>query len=83
MDDNWCALFIATQLDVSPEIAFDLLTREGKPKYNKTLTDDDTKDMIALKNHGITYKEIGARYALTDHAAYRRIKRFKDRRERA
>ncbi|MFA6941442.1 MAG: hypothetical protein WCQ54_10790 [Clostridiaceae bacterium] len=81
MDDNWCALFIATQLDVSPEIAFDLLTRREKPRTNKLITDDDTKDMIALKSQGITYREIGAMYGLTDHAAYRRMKRFKDRRK--
>lgn len=73
-------MFIATQIDVSPEIAFDMLERGNSPKYSRTITDDDTKDMIALKSQGITYKEIGAMYGLTDHAAYRRIKRFKDRR---
>lgn len=81
MDDNWCALFIATQLEVSPEVAFDLLDRREKPRTNKLITDDDTKDMIALKAQGLTYKELGTMYGLTDRAAYRRIKRFKDRRK--
>lgn len=74
MEDNWCALFIATQLDVSPEVAFNLLTRNKIYK-----SDDITKDMIALKNRGCNYKEIGIMYGLTGQAAYRRIKRFKER----
>lgn len=81
MDENWCALFIATQMDVSPEIAFDMLERGNVPKFSRTITEDDTKDMIALKGQGLTYKELGAIYGLTDHAAYRWIKRLKDRRK--
>jgi len=54
-----------------PEQAFAILYGG---KYR--LTDDDTRDMIALKEAGLSYKAIGDIYGLYQGAIFYRIKRL-------
>jgi DNA invertase Pin-like site-specific DNA recombinase len=74
MEENWCAFFIATQLEVTPEQAFELY-RDGKlGRYNRNITQVDVLEMISFKENGMTYKEIGYMYGISSNAVYRRIK---------
>lgn len=74
MEENWCAFFIATQFEVTPEQAFELY-RDGKlGRYNRNISQVDVLEMVSLKTNGMTYKEIGYMYGISSNAAYRRIK---------
>lgn len=60
----------------TPEQCFEFLDTLEKPAYNKTITDEDIRNMIRLKED-MTYKEIGEAYGLSESAAYKRIRRYK------
>jgi transposase len=42
------------------------------------LTDYDTIDMIKFREEGITYREIGEMYGISESATYKRMKYYKD-----
>lgn len=73
MRENWYALFIAIKLKVTVEQAFKIF-EDGSLKKSKLITEEDEKDMIAMKKQGITYKEIGMIYGVTDSTVCHKIK---------
>ncbi len=83
--ENYTALLIAIEKEVCQEEAFKILdiVADGKQisnrKFKVKLINEDMKDMIKLKNEGLTYKQIGEIYGISDHAVYRRIKRYKEK----
>lgn len=75
MDENWCALFIAIQLPVTPERAFEILNNDkGKKSSNKWVTDKDVEDMKKLKKQGVTYPELAEMYGLNPTLICRYVK---------
>jgi DNA-directed RNA polymerase specialized sigma24 family protein len=77
MQDNWYALVIAILFKQPPETAFQIL-EEGERNMNYSkLTELDTLDMIKFREEGITYREIGEMYGISESAAYKRIMYYK------
>ena len=70
---NISALVIAIlREDINiPEQAFAVVAEN---EYS--LTDNDTRYMIALKNNGMSYKEIGFIYGMSESGVYYRIKKI-------
>lgn len=62
--DNYCALIIATQADVTPEEAFLSLDRDKVFKFrqHKKYTVNDIYMMLNLKDRGLTLEQIAHRY---------------------
>ncbi|MDD4528241.1 MAG: AsnC family protein [Candidatus Margulisbacteria bacterium] len=77
MEDNWYALVVAILLKVPPETSFKMLN-EGSRKVSSALNDNDTLDMLKYREDGITFKEIGEMYGISESAAYRRMKYYKE-----
>lgn len=86
-DDNVCVLLLAilSEKEITVEEAFEIyergsLNKKSKQKtlkYKTTLTDDDIKDMIILKEkRGYSLSEIGKIYNMNKQAVHKRIKRY-------
>jgi uncharacterized LabA/DUF88 family protein len=76
MEENWAAFYIAIQLPVSPEQAFNLYWNGREKKLcNRELTEADTKEMIKLKET-MTYKQIAERYGISDRAVIERMRYY-------
>lgn len=75
--ENHYALIVAILKGCTPEQAFERLNTG----HNKTIKAKETEilEMIKLKSEGLTYKEIGEMYGLSDHATYRKIKRYNEK----
>jgi len=81
LNENWYALCIAIILKTPPETSFQLLG-VGKKRSMSVLNFDDTIDMINFKSEGLTYKQIGEMYGISESAACKRMsyyKKIKDR----
>lgn len=74
--ENIAALYIAVFKKgiYLPEQAFAYL---DNTKYK--LTDEDTKDMIAMRKQGLSFAEIGKIYGFDPSGIFRRIKNYKER----
>ena len=72
MEDNWLALFIATQVPVEEAGQAFKLLYTGPVKHEK-LSDADTLKMIELKEKGMSYGKIGRRYKKTGSGVQARI----------
>jgi hypothetical protein len=79
MKENYYALLICILKPVTIEQGFDMLDGRITNRNNMAITDDDIEDMVRMKNQGMTHREIGQVYGITEEAAYRRIKRYKER----
>lgn len=79
MKENYYALLICI---VRPDYNIDRSLQfmlDGKIiRRDNSLQKCDVKDMISMKQQGMTYDEIGELYGLTKGAVYRRIKRYKE-----
>lgn len=77
MLDGWAAFCISlvSERYILPETAFYTLEHGHVPRGISTLTEADTRDMIAMKAQGMTYKEIGDLYGLDATAVFNRTKR--------
>lgn len=77
------ALCVAILKKVPPERAFDLLDYQSKHsrRFNDCITQEDLEDMVKLRNEGVQYWEIGEMYGISKDAAFRRIKKFKEKNE--
>lgn len=75
---NIAAMYIAILREdvATPEQAFAVIENTS---IIKATTDEDVKDMIAMRKQGLTYKAIAAIYGSTDSNIYHRIKRYKKR----
>ncbi len=72
MRENWYALFVAIEREVTVEQAFEIYAH-GELK-NKLITKDDERDMQQMKKQGMTYKDIGKIYGVTACTVCHRIK---------
>jgi Mor family transcriptional regulator len=75
--ENWYVLCIAALGNVTVEQAFEIYST-GKKKAT-VITEEDTKDMIKLRQKGLTYKEIGEIYCMNESSVCNRIIRFMDK----
>lgn len=73
---NCYALLVAVFCKCSPEVAFAKLESSRPSEVRHILTIDDDMDMANLRKSGMTYKEIGRIYDLSESAVYRRIARL-------
>jgi hypothetical protein len=78
MKENYYALLICILKPVTIEKSFELINGKFTKVQNKSIDNTDVKDMIRMKQQGMTYQGIGEMYGLTDQAVYRRIKRYKE-----
>lgn len=78
MKENYYALLICILLPVTIEKSFDLMEGRITKKRNTAITRNDVKDMILMKQQGMTYEEISGIYGLSWDAVRRRIKRYKE-----
>lgn len=78
MKENYYALLICILLPVTIEKSFDLMEGRITKKRNTAITRNDVKDMILMKQQGMTYEKIGQLYGLSKDATHKRIKRFKE-----
>lgn len=71
---NIAAMYVAILREdiTTPEQAFSVIS-ESVHK----LTDEDVLDMIAMRNQGMYYREIGEIYGISDSSVIRRINRHK------
>lgn len=78
------ALALSILTDFTHEQSFYYLlgqtTGKKKIKHPRAITDQDIQDMIELKKT-MTYREIGKIYNLSPEAVYRRIQRYRRRKE--
>lgn len=77
MEENYYALLICILKPVTIEQGFGLLEGHVSDRYNLAITGEDIEDMIRMKQQGMTHREIGSYYGISEEAAYRRIKRYK------
>jgi len=82
-DINYAALAVSILSDCFPEIAFEKLYNPhcisvGKKSRNM-LTDTDIENMMRYKCQGLTYKQVGSIYGISDHCVNKRIQRYKKR----
>lgn len=82
MNENWCALCIAIILKTPPETAFQILDI-GQRNRKSVLDFDDTRYMIKLKSEGLTYKQIGDMYGISDTAVCKRMSYYKKVKDRS
>lgn len=74
MQDNWYALIVSILKGVLPEQAFELMENNTyKPLYGS----DHTSDMIKMHEQGMTYRDIGEIYGISESAICKRIKHIK------
>lgn len=75
---NIAAMYIAILREdvATPEQAFAVIENTS---IIKATTDEDVKDMIAMRKQGLTYKAIAEIYGSTDSNIYHRIKRYKEK----
>jgi hypothetical protein len=76
--ENYYALLICILKPVTVEQSFDLYEGRITKVQNKSISKDDVEDMIRMKQQGMTHREIGSFYGLSEEATYRRIKRYKE-----
>ena len=78
MKENWCALFIATQLNVTPEQAFKLFWRGKRKKSNKKkLTENEILEIIELNKSGKKYKDIAPMYGKSKNCINKIVNDYK------
>lgn len=80
MKENYYALLICILRPVTIEQGFDMLDGKITKAQNKSIDSCDVEDMIRMKQQGMTHREIGEMYGLSEEAVYRRIKRYKEKR---
>lgn len=78
MKENYYALLICILKPITIEQGFDLMDGKFSKVQNTAIHKDDIEDMIRMKLRGMTYRDIGELYGLSEQAVYRRIKRFKE-----
>lgn len=76
---NISALTIAicSEKYMLPEEVFSII--ENK-KIN--INDEDMRDMLAMRDKGMTYRKIGEIYGIDQHAAHGRVRRYKDKKRK-
>lgn len=77
MDDRWLALLVAIICDMTPDKA---MARVGHPyerKEKRSYTEDEITHMMELKDSGMTYKQVGAVFGISDHRVFNAIRRGK------
>ena len=73
------AIAILKPEPLTVEQAFEI-AQSGKPKlHSKQLTDEDTLDMIELRKQGLSWVEIDEIYNLTETAAFKRVKKYREK----
>ena len=72
LDDNWAALCIAILKPATVEFALGLIKNPELKRLK--LTDDDVKDILKMKNEGMSYQEIGDIYCRNLHSIFTTIK---------
>ena len=70
---SYYALLLAIVEEIPPELAFKKM-KTGTKKYYKW-SELDIEDMIYFKEQGMTYKEIGKIYGISDQSIFKIIKR--------
>jgi hypothetical protein len=78
LKENYYALLICILKPITIETSFQMLNGIFPKRNHTDVHKDDVKDMIRMRQQGITYREIGEVYGMSDEAIYRRIKRFKE-----
>lgn len=73
---NIAAMYIAILREdvATPEQAFAMIG-----EIDTRLTEEDTEDMIKMKEQGMYYRQIGEIYGLSDSGVSRRIKKYEKR----
>jgi len=80
--ENLVILWIAIEKVCPPETAFKyfdkaLNSKQGRPRELPyfSWTPEDIQDLLAFREKGLTYKEIGSYYGVSDHSIFVIIKR--------
>jgi predicted DNA-binding protein (UPF0251 family) len=81
MKENYYALLICILRPVTIEQSFEMMEGKVAQIQNVTITSEDIEDMIRMKLQGMTHREIGECYGISEEATYRRIKRYKEKKE--
>lgn len=76
MKENYYALMVAILKPCTPEQAFELMKNSSARKKHINV---NPEVLIFHKNDGMTYKEIGEMFGITDCAVYIIIKRYKQK----
>ena len=82
--EAYLALAVSILIKSTPEQSYARLgTGFGQKSFlvRKDITDSDVEQMIKMRESGITWDEIGESFGLDMHAAYKRVKRYKERRK--
>lgn len=73
---NYCALALAIiKGNYTVDNAISYFSPQVKPQT--AVTKDEAIAMLAMKDRGMTYKEIGLVFGIKAHAVYSRIRRLK------
>lgn len=80
--ENLMVLWIAIEKNCSQEVAFKyfdkvISSKEGRPRELPyfSWTPEDIQDILIFRKEGLTYKEIGSYYGVSDHSIFVIIKR--------
>lgn len=83
--EAYLALAVSILIKSTPEQSYARLgTGFSKKSFlvRKDITDSDVEEMIKLKDLGMTWDEIGESFGMDMHAAFKRVKRYKERRKK-
>jgi hypothetical protein len=75
--ENWCALYMSIICNILPEDALRAID-EGRIIYHDW-TKEDIEDIIAMRNQGLRWKEIGDIYCRRSDSIHRTCKYGKER----
>jgi hypothetical protein len=82
MEENWYALFIATQVPVTVEQAFAALHKSKRTKKKRYVPNDtELFEMQKLRDEGMSYEKIGSMYGVSAEAIRMRLRKFRKKRE--
>ena len=80
MKENWSALAIAAYYTLLPEQAFTCYEKGYLSKFKHgSICPPEIMDIMALREEGKTWKEIGQKYNIKPHTAFMRLRRYLDK----
>lgn len=80
------ALTVSILTKSTPEQAFEKLSKDYNPEIryvNKNITDEDFEDAISMQKFGMSWREVGEAFGMKTTTMFNRVKRYKQRRDKA
>ncbi len=80
MEENWCCLAISILCNCTPEQA-EVIYEFGKNRKQKPRVKLEQEDLEGMRKHreeGLTWKQVGDLFGLSESGAFKRFKRYEE-----